>query len=244
VTLPPVWLLIVNTPADMGLVPDGRPQPAAEGDTTGPLSVPLTVVEILHRTDFWFVALAVGVLFATYTALLSNLAPYAVGQGLTGAAAATLISTVAMTGMAGTVLFGLVADRVDLRLALAAAMILECVALALFRHAAFAWELRVASGTLGVAAGAAFPIWGTILGQAFGPLNYGRVMGLMDPLMITPLILVSSPVAGRIFDVTGNYRTVFDMFLGALLLAGLLLTRLQPIRKHDPKTPRRVGVSD
>jgi len=244
VTLPPVWLLIVNTPADKGLVQDGRPLAQAEGGGTGPLSAPLTVAEILHRTDFWLVAVTVGVLFASYTALLSNLAPYAVGQGLTGAAAATLISTVAITGMAGTVLFGLVADRVDLRLALGAAMMLECMALVLFRHGAFYWELRVASGTLGVAAGAAFPIWGTILGRAFGPLNYGRVMGLMDPLMITPLIVVSSPLAGRIFDVTGNYRAVFDMFLGALLLAGLLLTRLQPIRKHAPETPRRVGVSD
>jgi len=242
VTLPPVWLLIVNFPADKGLVPDGRPQAEAEGGAPGPLSVPLTVAEILHRADFWFVALAVGVLFATHTALLSNLAPYAVGHGLTGSAAATLISTVAMTGMAGTVLFGLVADRVDLRLALGAAMTLEGVALVLFRHGAFAWELRVASGALGVAAGAAFPIWGTILGRAFGPLNYGRVMGLMDPLMITPLIVVSSPLAGRIFDVTGHYRAVFDMFLGALLLAGLLLTRLQPIRKHDGETLRRVGV--
>lgn len=66
---------------------------------------------------------------------------------------------------------------------------------------------------------------------------YGRVMGLMDPLMITPLIFASSLLAGRIFDVTGDHCAVFDMFFGALLLAGLLLTRLQPITKHSGETP-------
>lgn len=242
VTLPPVWLLVVSTPAEKGLAADGAPHAEAEGGATGPLSVPLTVAEILHRADFWLIAVAVAAVFATHTTLISNLAPYAVGQGLSASAAATLISIVAMTGMAGTLLFGLIADRVDLRLALAAAMLLEGVALVLFRHGAFAWELRVASGMLGIAAGAAFPIWGTLLGRAFGPLNYGRVMGLMDPLMITPLIVVSSPLAGRIFDVTGHYRAVFDMFLVALFLAGLLLARLQPIRRLDGETRERVEV--
>lgn len=238
VTLPPVWLLIVNRPDEKRLAPDGGTQREAEAGARGPLTPPLTVSAILHRPDFWLVAVAVGVLFATHTALLSNLAPYAVGQGLTASAAATLVSTVALVGMAGTLLFGLVADRMDLRLALATAMALQGVALVLFRHGGFAWELRVGSGILGLAAGAAFPIWGTILGQAFGPLNYGRVMGLMDPLMITPLILVSSPLAGHLFDVTGNYRAVFDMFLVALVFAGLLLTQLQPIRKPDRVSSR------
>jgi MFS family permease len=230
-TLPPIWLFVVNRPADKGLHPDGRHGVAHEGGAAGTVLPPLTTAAVLSRKDFWLIAIAMGVLLATYTALTNNLTPYAVGEGLTASEAAALISIVAVAGIVGKLLFGLVADRVDLRWALAVSMALVCLTLVIFRTGHSVWLLRAASVALGLAAGGILPVWGAMVGKTFGVGDYGRIMGLMT-VVFMPLILISSPLAGRIFDVTGTYRAAFDIFFAVLVLSALLLTRLKPTARQ------------
>jgi MFS family permease len=228
-TLPPTWLLVVNRPADKGLHPDGGPGEPQESGAPGPVAPALTTAAVLRRRDFWLIAFAVGVLIAVYSALTNNLAPYAVGEGLTRGEAAALLSVVAVTAMVGKLLFGLVADRVDLRWAMEGGIVLVCAALLMFRTGHSAWLVRVGCVTLGLAAGGILPVWGAMLGKVFGVANYGHVMGLMT-MVYMPLLLVSSPLAGRLFDITGTYRLVFEIFIAVLVLAAVLVTRIQPLR--------------
>jgi len=74
------------------------------------------------------------------------------------------------------------------------------------------------------------PVWGAMLGKAFGVANYGRAMGLMTPVLM-PFSMISPPLAGRIFDVTGDYRLVFEVFFIAVLVSALALTRLPAMRQ-------------
>jgi len=53
-------------------------------------------------------------------------------------------------------------------------------------------------------------------------------MGLMT-MVYTPLLLISSPLAGRVFDLTGSYRSVFEIFFAVLVFAGVLVTRIPPL---------------
>jgi cyanate permease len=106
VTLPPVWLLVVNRPADKGLDPEGgaASEPAAvHGASAGDL----TTASVLRRQEFWVIAIAVGISFGVLTAVMHNLVPYAVGEGLTHAQAAGLVAIVAATRLIGNLLFGL-----------------------------------------------------------------------------------------------------------------------------------------
>lgn len=228
-TVPLAWFIVLDHPADKGLHPDGAHDigaHAAPATTEGHLST----AAILRRAEFWLIALGVGVLFAVYTAVLTNLVPFAVGRGLTAARAAMLVSLLSMAGIVGKLAFGLAADRVDLRLALAVAMLLVCLALALFRAVDPSWLLWCGSAALGLAAGGMLPVWGAMLGKAFGVANYGRAMGLMTPVLM-PFTLVSPPLAGRIFDVTGDYRLVFEIFFVAVVVSAMALTRLPAMRR-------------
>jgi MFS family permease len=227
-TVPLTWLLVVNRPADRGLHPDGAVGEPPTTAAAGPAAAPLSTAAVLRRRDFWLIAFAVGVLIAIYSALTNNLAPYAVGEGLTRAEAAALLSIVAVAGMTGKLLFGLVADRVDLRWAMTGGVVLVCAALLMFRTGQSAWLVRVGCATLGLAAGGILPVWGAMLGKIFGPANYGHVMGLMT-MVYTPLLLISSPLAGRVFDLTGSYRSVFEIFFAVLVFAGVLVTRIPPL---------------
>jgi MFS family permease len=227
-TLPPVWLLVVNRPSDKGLHPDGADTPLPGSEALPSTPGQLTAAAVLRRGDFWVIAAAVGVVFASTSALIANLVPYGLGQGLTAPQATALLSIIAAAAVLGKLLFGAVADRIDLRLALAVCMACMCLAVALFRTAHSLWLMQCGSFMLGIAAGGTLPLWSAILGQAFGARDFGRVMGLMSPVMM-PLILISSPLAGGIFDATGDYRRVFEVFFVALVLAALPLARLRPL---------------
>lgn len=60
----------------------------------------------------------------------------------------------------------------------------------------------------------------------FGAANYGRVMGLMNPVMM-PVVVAGSPFAGWSFDATGDYAQAFWVFAG---LCGLALLGLARVR--------------
>jgi len=235
VTVPPAWLLVVNRPSDRGLLPDGEPHRALQlPHVAADVAVaPLTTAAVLRRGDFWFIGLAIGIMFATLTAMLTNLAPYATGEGISAPQAAALLSAVAVASTVGNLLFGALSDRMDLRWALATSIALTCVALGMFLRGHSTMLISLAAIILGLAGGGILPIWSAMVGKAFGILNYGRVMGLMNPVT-TPLVMLGAPLAGRIYDLTGAYQMVFAIFFAAVVFAGLLLTRLQAMG-HEPK---------
>src|SRR5690625_7444660 len=74
----------------------------------------------------------------------------------------------------------------------------------------------------GLAAGVMLPVWGSMLALLFVSANYGRAMGMMNPV-VTLVVLGAPPLAGRIHDLTGGYSPGFGIFMGALLIPLALL---------------------
>ena len=225
VLLPMAWLFVTDHPHLRGLAPDGAtgtlPSPP-----TGAVSSSSSTREIFAQRNFWMIAAVCGVLFSVYASLLSNLVPFATGLGFGGEQAALLISIIAMFGMLGKLLFGVIADRIELRLGLGAAIVLLLLGLAIYGVGNSYLHLLVASVFVGIAAGGMLPVWGSLMAVLFGTANYGRAMGLMSPVMM-PLVVFGSPFAGWIFDVTGDYTLAFTVFGVALLVALLALAQLR-----------------
>lgn len=221
VTLPAV-LLVVNRPADRGLEPDGD-APAAGGSGIPPQ---LSTAEVLREKNFWWLALVMSLLFGVYTALLSNLAPFAQDSGVSREQGALLISVLALSGIVGKLAFGAVADSIDLRMGLAAAILLIASGLTGYLMAESYQVLLISSVALGLAAGGMLPVWGALLAGLFGAANYGRVMGLMNPV-IMPLTLLGPPLAGWVHDNTGSYDGAFIGFIAALMVGLLMLPAIR-----------------
>lgn len=215
-TLPAIWL-VANRPADRGLHPDGDAPPPS----SGPLPPPLSTAALLRERNFWLVAISISLLFGVYSALLANLVPFALDAGATADRAAFLISAMALAGIAGKLGFGAIADRVDLRAGLAASMALVIVGVVFYVVGDSYSMLLFGSLSLGLAAGGMLPVWGALLAVLFGAANYGRVMGMMNPV-IMPMTLLGPPLAGLVHDTTGSYTGAFLGFVVALL-AGLVL---------------------
>ena len=226
VLLPLIYWLGCDHPRERGLHPDGssEPPPAPAGAANRYASTG----EILRERNFWVIALVMGAMFSTYSMLLSNLAPFALDSGTTAEQAAGLISLIALFGLLGKLLFGTIADKVDLRLGLAGASLLLMLGMRCFLNNDSFQFLVAGAVLLGIAAGGMLPVWGALMAQAVGVANYGRVMGTMNPA-IMPFNLLSPPLAGALYDQTGSYQITFLLFSG-LLIAAIGLTTLISLR--------------
>ena len=236
-TVPWIVLLVIDHPAERGLHPDGAAMPISDALHEQQAQQFSTTRAFLQSRSFWVIALVAGVQTAVQTAMLANLVPLALDRGAIATQAALLLSLLASTSILGKLVFGVIGDRIDLRVAFAATLVAECFALSCFIVGdGYQW-LVLGTVLLGLASGGMLPIWGGLVGRVFGPTNYGRAMGLMTPL-ITLLALTAPPLAGFTHDSTGSYLLAFSVFIAAMLSVALMLPMIDAGSRHASSAPK------
>ncbi len=185
-----------------------------------------TTGEILRAPAFWLMSGCLGLLFMSYTAVLSNLGKYVETLSLDASVATTLLQTIALFGLIGKLTFGALADRISLRVGLWLALLLAGVGIALFAAEPPRWGLMLAAILMGLATGGMLPIWGALVAAVFGVASFGRAMGLISPA-IGLLVMPGYMIAGASRDATGSYTSAMQLFVGAIVLASLLLAALR-----------------
>lgn len=213
VLLPPIFWLVRNKPADLGLRPDGEPT-IDHSPRTDVGSIQAELPNLMRDASFWRISLAVGVSMATFTALLANLVPFAIGYGVPSSQAALLVSVISVAGFSGKVLFSVFAERINLKYSILAALLMAGLSLLLL-----AWfhefpVIVLAAISVGLSSGAFLPAWGAVVAEIYGPLIFGRVMGFMQPLTIV-MVILALPMVGRLYDLTGNYSAAFLVLASA-----------------------------
>lgn len=218
----PIWLLAVDRPEQKGFV---LAVGGETGETGSPDRFSSTYAIIRHRS-FWMIALVVMLMFGCFTATMGNIVPFALDVGATREQGAMMISNIALSAIAGTLLFGWLSDRCDVRVALAGLICIMALALTCFWGTPDFPRLALGSLVLGLGSGGMLPVWSALLGQVYGALNYGRVMGLMSPILL-PFNLLTPPLTGWIRDVTGAYHWAFVGFVALLCLAVLMIPLIE-----------------
>jgi MFS family permease len=225
----PALAMIVDSPARKGLQPDGADS-APESTRTAASAPPVKVGAILSDPAFWMIAAVFALILAGMKGMVANIVPLAVGEGITPAAGALLISIFSAAGFASKLAFASVADRLNPRhlLALAVAGFVTGMACLSFAEAGY-WLMAVGVGFVGLFGGLIMPLQGILVPRIFGQQVIGRVSGLLN-FVILGLLLTSPPVFGLIFDLTGSYDAIFIVF-AALSAATVLMVpyiRLHP----------------
>lgn len=236
-TFPILLLLIKNSPADKGLLIDGdvgetknvEASSAVTDTATATVNqVHYSTAALLRQRSFWLMGVAVGLSFSIYSAMTTNFALFAIGQGVEPIKAAQLVSLIALCGMLGKILFGYAADKVSLKFGLWGAQLLmvACLLLLIQSSTRSYQTMMVAAVALGLAAGGLAPVLGAMLAKVFGTANYGRVMGNMN--LLAMCFILTGPIgAGKIFDMTGSYIPAFQLYVGILALAAVILIPLR-----------------
>jgi MFS family permease len=259
--LPVVRLFVVDRPEDLGLHPDGAAvgedelEEAGPGAGEGPAGIepvpalppsgarPLLRPPLpswtapLRERSFWIIAVVVALNFCANGAVLTHIIAHATDLGFAPVRAAFVLSCIAGLGVVGKVLFGWISDRIDKRAALWLASALQMGGVALFLAVESYPGLLGGAAVFGLGMGGLVPLWGTLIGACYGRRSFGRVMGLMSPLML-PIQILGVPFAGWVFDRWGSYTLAFETFL-VVYFASMLVLALLRLPSVDPDGRRR-----
>ena len=226
-TVPAIFLIVVDRPSDRNLHPDGAEVAEVPAGGGSRAVEQVDTGRVLRDANFWLIAVVMAVLLCGNKGLLTNVVPLAIELGTRPDLAAMLISLFSAGSFTGKMLFAGLADRFDPRIVLATAVAGFAFGMSCFWQAEAGYAVMAAGGALmGLAAGGVLPLKGLLLAQSFGAQNVGRVMGLMT-LAIMPLNLVAPPLFGWIYDRTGSYDAALLLFVGMAGLAALTLPRIR-----------------
>lgn len=249
VVLPAVRRWVIDQPEDIGLHPDGdatapvakwTPSAAAGEGPTGvepiaavqPASAPpprrrrVEWMEPLANRNFWVIVLVVAMNFCANSAILTHIIAHAGDMGFPPLRAAFSLSVIALAGVLGKVLFGWTGDRLSGRSALWLAIGLQASGATALLLADTYPRLLTATAIFGLGMGGMMPLWGTLIGACFGRRSFGRVMGLMSPMLL-PIQILGVPFAGYVYDTYGSYDVAFTVFICMYVSALLILTLLR-----------------
>ncbi len=224
--VPPVGLLIHNSPADAGILDDPDGATAAARQPPDGAHQWQAADGLLRSRSFWLLVLAFTPLATAFGAAQQNLAPYTSDHGIDARAAAYLVSLMALVMAGAKVLFGALADRWDLRWLFFLAVAVLIGAFALMSGRVTYLQLVVACALLGAAAGGFLPLLASAISNRFGVAAFGHVMGMVGPF--TTVAALGPWLAGYLRDSTGSYDAAWFIMAMLLIPAAAAMALLRP----------------
>ena len=232
--LPPVWLLVRNSPRHMGIEPDPPGAEAMRVSTEQDSRPRLwTVRTILSEPNFWIICGVMFLLGSGFSAISLHISPFATDLGIPKAQHGFFISLYAGIMIPAKILFGHMSDRVDVRYLLWAAATCLGICGALLVVTNTFLMLALSCLFLGAASGSMLPLMGNLVSTRFGTHAFGRVMGMLGPFNACAGF---APVAvGAVRDASGSYDggwmlVVFTIV--PILILTIFLDRIGRSRSH------------
>ena len=209
----PATLMVIDHPP--GETARGASEIAGRSGNSG---AGLSVGQLFMQPRFWGFALAVGAINTSSVVLGTHLMSMAESWGIARSNAAILQTVMSLVGIAGSILFGFVADRLGGGRTLALILFDACLLWLLFLlDLPFAALLAVV-GLLGMHGAGAIPSIGRGLSDVFGQENFSRAFGLAATASL-PLMALFVVGTGAAVRINGSYTLAILAMAGFLMLA-------------------------
>ena len=222
--LPAIWGVVRNTPQEVGQWPDGDPDPpeeaAADSDETW------TAAGLLREPRFWLLVVPVGILMGISMGWVTHIVSLGMDLGIESVRGSAILGAGGAVGIAGTLSFGFLADRVSRRMLLWLIMGAHVAAFAALSGNESAAVFTAIVVSLGFAGGGIMPVYMALISQIFGQASFGLVLGIAGMVML-PVGFAAPPVAGALRDAHGHYDVALLLFAGCIAFAALLLGGLR-----------------
>lgn len=232
IALPLIAFVIRSRPADLGLEIDNGAGGEAGRDGIGARADPeWSARRTVAFPGFWGLVLVFGIMSCVWSGLNLHLFGHLRGMGLSPGQAAMVLSVEAALAAAGKPVVGWLSDTFGVRKAIlgaVAAQFLGAVAFAAGHGLAVALP---SAAIYGVGLSGLVTLQAVSVAKTFGTRSYGSASGLLRTAML-PLVLVSSPLAGYMYDAFGDYRRAFWCY-AVLLLFVAPATLLLKLPKQD-----------
>lgn len=198
--------------------PEGTAEEQA-ADAAGPATAGVAQIALSPR--FWGFAVCACTNMTSSVIMGTHIVPMAESWGLSAANGALLASIMSGVGIAGSILWGWVADRLGGGRTLGLVAVVSAVLwLALMSGPGY-WTAAALIGLIGMCGTASIPVLGAALSEAFGPASFSRAFGLAN-LVALPFTVIGVQSASAIFVNTGSYTPMLGAMAAAFLIVAVL----------------------
>jgi MFS family permease len=173
---------------------------------------------ILKSKNFWLFSLAILFGGAAATATLVHQIPYMVSVGISRQISGVLAMVLAVSSIAGRLLFGYLGDKIEPRLCFAICSILHAIGVLIFALATAPVQMIPALLAMGIGYGGLIPLRPAIQSKFFGIKFFATIQGFLM-IAVTVGVIIAPIFSGWMFDISGSYRTAFLILAACTLLA-------------------------
>ena len=245
----PALVFLRRRPEDMGLLPDGASPAILQKGTEGPLNAeeerngpgveeaePVwTRAQATQTKTFWILTLITCLIPFLQAGINFHIYPFMTDQGLSQKAAVWVLSTIAVFGAMGSVLWGMLADKVRIQALLAINVFGNGLVFLLFfwvvafklADGAGAGFVFVLAALHGILHGGRNTVVSLIWAVFFGRTALGSIYGFSIPFKAAAN--ACGPIFAAIcFDLFGSYAIPFYLFAALFFTTGVISLRLKP----------------
>jgi len=227
----PLAQFMKRDPQQLGLKPYGEEDSEKKAQSINPASTGLTFTQAIKTWRFWvFGSLQFSFGFCMQIVIV-HIAPHASDMGIPVIIAASILSIAAGSRIIGNLGTGFLSDRVGGRLALLACFVVLTVSLVWLIFTTNTGGFFLFAVLFGITSGGIIPLLTLVPADLFGLKNLGAISGTFL-LFGTTGGALGSPLAGYIFDVSGDYRVAFIISVIVGILAVILSYSLMQYRKE------------
>ena len=208
-----------------------------QGSTPGPARVYQTPIDwdlrpALATSAFWLILFGVTLSVLGLHVVNSQTVLHLTDIGVSAALAATALGVQGLVSTAGRLFAGVLGDRIEPRLLLAAGLACEMVALAVLATATSTWQVYVFAVFFGTGWGLAYVAAPSLIANYFGRRNYAALFATMG-LAVTTVGALGPVAAGAVSDLSGSYAGAFYTYSAVAALAVLAMLLLRPPRPRQ-----------
>ncbi len=219
----PLSQVLKRDPYQMSSLPDGARELSKDKNGQTITTVHLTLPQALRTRSFWVIVCLYVTFASSYFLVLTHVVPYANDRGIDPLQAASILSLMGITNIAGRILMGTVSDRFGRKRMMVVCTLLQAGTLFWLMWAQSLWAFYLFALAYGFVFGGSEPILAAIVGDTFGVGRLGSILSVIDAAWgigaaIGPII------GGLVFDLTTDYFIAF--LYGALAMAVVSLLAL------------------
>ncbi|MEE8419076.1 MAG: MFS transporter [Dehalococcoidales bacterium] len=225
----PLVAFFRNSPEEYGLLPDG--EVTGDAEKPGLDDSDIGVKEALKTRVFWFLGLSSMFQMAAMLAVNIHLMPYLTSLGIARSVAALAVTIYSFATLTARIPFGVMADIFTKKYVMAVSLGLTTVGLVLYGMIDGSSFAMVVLFTVvyGLGTAGAMPLRAAIIREYFGARKFGTIYGIVS-VFTTVGSAIGAPLAGWVFDSSGQYDPIWYIF-AALVALGTVLILIIP---HSP----------
>ncbi len=228
--LAPLLLLVRDKVPAEGLATHPKLPSLSEGP-----QAPLTRSPI-----FWLLVVAQGLLVGAGTMKLAHFVPLLIEQGRTFNEANTLLALSGGAGLAGSFLFGALADRLGGAKSLMVNCLVQAAMWTVFLAPVGLTVLVLDAIIVGACGAGAQAAFGVIVTALYGARSFSRAFGLFS-FFTLPFLFGLTPLMSLLYQSSGSYHLPMGLMVGGFLLAaGLFALTIGP--EHRAATRRKANT--